>query len=625
MAFGYMGKYAIVDLTSKSVTIESYDRQFYRTYLGGKGFVAYHLLRQIPPGTDALSPDNVLVFATGVLASTKAPGFSRVVVGGKSPLTDGYCESEVGGSWGAQLKRAGYDGLIVRGSSASPVCILIQDEKISVEDASELWGRSVSETCVVLKGKLGKTAAVLSIGPAGEKLVRFACVMEDERDAAGRGGLGAVMGSKKLKAVAVVGSKPVPVSNAEALNKIAAWFGASFRNNAPSAALSSSGTPGLIPGLQASSMLPTRNFRAMRFEGWRELAKLGGEWKYRVSKEGCWACPIRCKLSFTIDDGALGERQIAHGPEYETIGAFGSALGIDDPLTVLKANNYCNDMGLDTISTGMTIAFAMDCVENGILRDPELLRLGVRFGNASCVMPLLEMIANRSGIGSVLAEGSLRAAKAIGGGAEKYAMQVKGQELPLHEPRGKTGVGLGYAVSDHGADHMTAPHDPLFAKPGAYGLETMECVGLTEPVSPVSLDEKKVRQYYYTNMWWDALKCLGACFFCVVPRGLMPVHMVVEAVSAATGWDFNLWELMKAGERAGCMARMFNGREGPCAPRDTLPERLFSASEDGDYPGIDREQFHAAVKLYYQMRGWDVNTGVPTKAKLAELGLDWLL
>ncbi|MGB9867493.1 MAG: aldehyde ferredoxin oxidoreductase family protein [Bacillota bacterium] len=624
MAFGYTGKYAVVDLTSGSVTTESYDKQFYRSYLGGKGFVAYNLLQQVRPRTEALSPENVLVFATGVLAGTRMPGFSRVVIGGKSPLTDGYCESEVGGSWGAQLKRAGYDALIVRGSSPTPVCIVVRDENVSIEDASELWGRTVKGTCSTLKSKLGKTTSVLSIGPAGEKLVRFACIMEDERDAAGRGGLGAVMGSKKLKAIAVTGSKPVAVKNAEELNKIAAWFAANFRNNAPSAALNTSGTPGLIPGLQASSMLPTRNFRAMRFDGWRELAKLGGEWKYRVVKEGCWACPIRCKLSFIVDDGAVGGSQVAHGPEYETIGAFGCALGIDDPLTVLRANVYCNDMGLDTISAGMTIAFTMDCVESGLVQDPELIRLGVRFGNSAVVMPLLEMIATRSGIGDLLAEGSLRAAKAIGAAAEKLAMQVKGLELPLHEPRGKTGVGLGYAVSDHGADHMTAPHDPLFSKAGAYGLETMECIGLDEPVSSVSMDEKKVRLYYYGNMWWDALKCLGACFFCVVPRGLLPVHMVVSAVSAATGWDFGLWELMKAGERAGCMARMFNSREGPCAQRDILPERLFSRSENGDYDGINRDEFYAAVKLYYQMRGWDPNTGIPTKAKLAELGLGWL-
>ncbi|HHV79899.1 MAG TPA: aldehyde ferredoxin oxidoreductase family protein [Firmicutes bacterium] len=621
--YGYTGKILLVDLSSGTIASETHDDVFYRTYLGGKGLVGYYLLREVPPRVDPLGPKNVLVFATGVLAGTNMPGFSRVVIGAKSPLTDGYGESEVGGSWGAELKRAGFDAIVIKGASSKPVYLEIVDGSARLVDASELWGLSTSDAEAEIARRVPKKPAVMSIGPAGERLVKFACIMQGDRNAAGRGGLGAVMGSKKLKAIAVSGSTKVKVKNPDGLSKVTSWFAQNFLKNAPSVALHEGGTAGLIPGLQAASMLPTKNFSRGRFDGWEGLAKLGQKWLYETKGRGCWACPIRCKRTFEVKDGSVKTiNGMAACPEYETVASFGSNLCIDDPLTVLKANVYCNEMGLDTISAGVTIAFAMECVEKGLIDDGDLRRLEVKFGNASCVLPLLELITDRKGIGDLLAEGSMRAASRIGMGAEVFAMHVKGQELPMHDPRGKTGVGMGYALADYGADHMTAAHDPLFAKAGSYGLQTCAPLGLLEPVDPLSLNADKVRLYLYLEMWWDALKCLGACFFCVVPRGLLPVPMVVEAVAAGTGWDVSLWEIMKAGERAGCMARAFNTREGYGAERDQIPARLFESN--GNYPGISKERFDAAIRQYYKMRGWDPVSGAPSRAKLDELGLYWV-
>ncbi|MGE5542994.1 MAG: aldehyde ferredoxin oxidoreductase C-terminal domain-containing protein, partial [Bacillota bacterium] len=428
--------------------------------------------------------------------------------------------------------------------------------------------------------------------------------------------------------IAVLGSKRVEVSDGPAIKGIASWFAEKYKDNAPSAGLHESGTAGLIPSLQAAAILPTMNFRRGQFDGWKTIAQFSKGWgAYEMRGRGCWGCPIRCKRTFRITDGAVptGDDGFAAGPEYETIAAFGPNLCVEDLTTILRANVYCNEMGLDTISSGVTLGFLMECVERGLVRDRYLDDLDVRFGNPACILPLLESICERRGVGNLLAEGSLRASREIGQGSEEFAMQVKGQEVPMHDPRGKTGVGLGYALADHGADHMTAAHDSIFVQTGAYGLATSQPLGILEPVSATSLGPRKVRLYLYTQMWWDTLKCLGACFFCVVPRGLMPVQMVFDSVRWATGWDFSLWEGMKAADRAACMARVFNAREGYGPERDCLPSRFAERSGESGAgnPGIDPSKMSEAISLYYGMRGWDPQTGIPTDAKLMELGLDW--
>ena len=614
-----------VDLSQRSIHVEEQSDIFFRKYLGGKGVAAYYLLNEVPKNADPLGPENVLVFCTGVLAGTSLPGFSRAVIAAKSPLTAGHAESEVGGSWAAELKRAGYDALIVSGKSDTPVCIEICDERLELVDASSVWGLSTQKTENGLRDHFPRKPAVMSIGPAGENLVKFACIMQGERNAAGRGGLGAVMGSKNLKAVAVCGTHKVKLHDESQLSSITKWFAQNYKQNAPSVALFESGTAAIIPALQASAMLPTRNFARGQFEHWKDLSRLGGTWDYEMVGKSCWACPIRCKRSFKLDEIETLEDSVA-GPEYETIGSFGSNLCIGDLMTIVRANHFCNEMGLDTISAGVVLGFVMECVENGLIQDEELLKLRPEFGNEQCVLPLLELITYRRGFGDTLAEGVRAAAEQIGGDAHRFAMHVKGQELPMHDPRGKVSVGIGYAVAEHGADHMTAMHDTGLVKEAMYPLVTCAPLGLYEPTPALLLDEAKVRQYYYLQTWWDALKCLGACFFCVAPRGLLPINYVVDAVRAATGWDYSLFEALKSGERAAAMARSFNVREGLEAESDWLPERLFESSgEQGQgYEGIDRTRFAECIALYRKMRGWDEHTSVPSRAKLAELDILWV-
>ena len=613
VSHGFTGRVLRVDLTGGRLWEETPDENFYRKYLGGKGFIAHYLLKEVPSDADPLGPDNRLVFATGVVTGAPMPGFSRFGVGAKSPLTGAYGESEAGGFWAAELKFAGYDAVVIQGRAESPVYLWIHDGEAELKDAGHLWGLTTEETEARIAADLGEQRIrTACIGPAGEAGVRYACVMHGTRNAAGRGGMGAVMGAKRLKAVAVRGKGKFNPADPGRVRELVQWFAANFKQNPPSKSLYDEGTLGVLAGLNAGGMLPTRNFSAGRFEGWQDLARVhvaGQNW-------GCYACPVRCKHNAR----ALAGEGLVAGPEYETVAAFGSNLGCADAPTIVAANLFCNRMGLDTISAGVSIAWAYDAFQRGLLSERDTGGMRLEFGDPTPVLPLLEMIVRRQGIGEVLALGSRRAAEIFGQGSVDFAMQVKGQELPMHDPRGKVGVGLGYAVGEHGADHMTAAHDTLFAKAGSLGLEAVAPLGILASVSQFDLGPDKVRLYVRMQNWWDTLKSLSLCFFTVAPRGLLPVNMLVDAVRAVTGWDTSLWELLKAGERAGVLARLFNVRSGFGPEMDRLPAEL---ANDAENPGITPGAMDDAVKQYYAMRGWDPATGRPTRGKLEELELGW--
>ncbi len=623
MSYGYLGKIIRIDLTDGSIKIEEPNDIFYRTYMGGKGFIAHYLLKELKPGIDPLSEDNKLIIAAGILTGLSVAGVPRFAVGAKSPLTGGYGQSEAGGFWGPELKKAGFDGLIIEGKADKPVYIYIKDGQIEIKDAGHVWGKETGETQEILFKEVGdKTIKVLQIGPAGENLVKYACILNGLKHANGRNGLGAVMGSKNLKAVVVKGNKKIPVHDNEKISEISKSFLSYYMENPLTRGLYEYGTPAGVMGNNAGGILPTRNFNDGEFQNAEKISAQVMVDTMLKKRVGCYACAVRCKRKVEIQSDDISVDGKYGGPEYETVAAFGSLCENDDLEVIAKANELCNRLGIDTISTGMSIAFAMECYENGIISQKELDGIDLSFGNKKSILEIIEKIARREGIGDVLAEGSEAAARKFGNGADKFVLCVKGQELAMHEPRGKVGVGIGYAVCETGADHMVIGHDSLFGKKG-FTLDSVKPFGIIEPVDALDLSWKKVRAFVYLQRWWSFFNMTGICDFVPVPRGAMPAEDVVALVKAATGWETSLWELMIAGERAINMARLFNLREGFTSEDDTLPDRLFEGLKNGRLEGnsISREEFKEAISIYYSMMGWN-EEGVPTKGKLLELNIE---
>ena len=618
MPFGYNGKILRVNLSDEQVTVETPEEKFYRMYLGGEGFVAYYLLKELKPKVDPLGPENKLIFAAGPLTGAPVPGCGRNSIGAKSPLTGGFGESEVGGFWGAELKRAGFDAIIVEGKASDPVYLWVHDGEAEIRSAKHLWGKETGETQKMIREELGDNLIrVASIGPAGEKLVRFACVIVDLRDAAGRCGLGAVMGSKNLKAVAVRGRNRIKVHDPERLRELAKWLNQNMDKLESAHRLHNYGTGAMFDAYVSSGNLPIRNFRDGVFPGYENLDARTIKKTISVGMEGCYACPIRCKKIVKIGEPWNVDPSYG-GPEYEALAALGSNCGVDDLGAVTKANEICNKNSLDVISTGVVIAFAMECYENGILTKKDTDGLELRFGNAEAMVKMVEKIARREGIGNILAEGVKRASEIIGRGSSKFAMHVKGQEIPMHEPRLKRALGLGYAVSPTGADHMHNLHDTGLTSYGST-LNSLSSLGILEPIPLEDLGPRKVRAFIYFVTWRVLDNSLLFCDF--VP---WDYNQKLDIVVAVTGWKTSMWDLMKAGERITAMARIFNLREGFTKNDDWLPERFFSPKRDGVLSNValDAESLRNAIELYYGMMGWDKN-GVPTRAKLGELDLSW--
>lgn len=622
MAYGYNGIILRVDLSTGQISAEELAENVYREYLGGPGLAAYLLLREMTAGADPLGPDNILAFVTSVLVGTPGAGLNRLTVSAKSPLTGGWGESQAGGWFGPELKFAGFDGIVIKGQAKQPVYLWIHDGEAEIRDGTRFWGADAGEAQEGIRQELGdKRARIALIGPAGERLVRFASIANELRHFNGRTGLGAVMGSKNLKAIAVRGSKKVDLADPEGVKAALRWFKDHYeRKPGDSHDL---GTAGGVMALNALGLLPTRNFSSGAFEGAEEIS--GERMKETILKGrgSCWGCPIWCKRVVQFDNAYSVDPSYG-GPEYETIGAFGSVCGIADLQAVAKAHELCGKYGMDTISTGMSIAFAMECFEHGLLNRQETGGIDLRSGNPDAMLKMVEMIGERKGLGDLLAEGPIRAAGEIGKGAEAYALHVKGQYLPMHEPRGKVGVGLAYALSPTGADHLEAPHDEDLEQPGET-FKALAPLGLLEPLPAQDLSSRKVRQFVYLQQLWNLHNNIGLCMFAGVPYGPWSISKLLDYTRAVTGWDISLWELMKSGERMGVLARVFQVREGISPRQDTLPARLFKPLEGGALEGakIDKAEFDGAIRTYYEMVGWNPDTGVPTRGKLEELNVGW--
>jgi len=617
MVCGYAGRILHVDLTAGTTSVEEPPESFYRRYLGGNGFVAYYLLTEMPKGADALSPDNVLVFACGTITGIPVAGAGRNAVGAKSPLTHGYGEADVGGYFGAELKRAGYDAVIVKGKASEPAYLWIHDGEAEIRSAESFWGMTTLECQTAIQESLGdKRVRLATIGPGGEQLVATACVINDLRHAAGRCGLGAVMGSKNLKAVAARGHGAVPVADRDGLRELARWMRDHWKEK--SWDLHDLGTPGGLLDLHEAGALPTRNFQDGQFEGAEKITGTTMRDTILIGREGCYACPIRCKRVVRVSD-TYEVDPVYGGPEYETVAAFGSNCGVDDLRAIAKAHEICNAYSLDTIATGMLVSFAMECYENGLLSREHTGGLDLRFGNAEAMVELTRMIAEREGLGDLLADGMVPAARRIGGNAADYAHHVKGQPFPMHECRTRHGQALGYAVSPTGADHMHNFWDGAMAK-DPLG-ENLLSLGIYETVPQTELNAHKVRAYTYQTNWQWVHNHLGHCMSIPWSR-----EQMVDLVRAITGWQTNVWELLKVGERGVTMARAFNLREGLTRADDALPPRMSRGflTESVNEKPLDPDVLDEHVSMFYGMMGWDRETGAPTRARLQELDIEWV-
>lgn len=637
MRDGYNGKILHVDLSNASLIVEEPPEKFYRMYLGGSALNLFYLLTQMPRGVDPLGPPNILALSIGVTTGAPISGQSRMTASAKSPLTGAIGDSQCGGFWPAELKFAGFDGIIIKGQASSPVYLWIHDGEAELRDASHLWGEFTGDAEAIIKRELGdQKVQVLQIGPAGEKKVRFACLINMCNRANGRTGMGAVMGSKNLRAIVVRGKRKPDWADRKALYKLARW-GANAFSSSGFAAFGKYGTSRSISRQQAVGGLPSYNFKSGVFDLWEAIdgttmydTLLKGREKGdqdRYGRDTCFGCIIRCKRIVEIKEGVHQVDPLYGGPEYETISTFGSYCGVGDLGAIAKANETCNKYGMDTISCGATIAWAMEAYERGILSTGDTGGIDLRFGNATGMVKLTEMIGRREGLGDLLAEGSTRAAQYLRRGAE-FLICSKGQEAPAYMPQLKRSLALIYAVNPFGADHQSNEHDYAYEDAFDAYKDRLALLGLNTPQNPQSLTPEKISFIRKTQHLYSLADSLCLCQFVWGPAWQLygPEH-IVAMIQAVTGWKFTLQELLTVGERRLNMMRAFNAREGINRNQDTLPERFFKIPlEGGPTNGwrLDENQFKNAIDEYYVQSGWELKTGTPTRSTLERLTLDWV-
>jgi aldehyde:ferredoxin oxidoreductase len=591
-----------------------------KKYLGGRGLGAKILFEELKPGIDPLGRENKLVFAVGPITGAPFGGNSRYTVMAKSPLTGGWGESSGGGFFGAELRFAGLYAVVVENVADIPVYLWIKDNHAEIRKAEHLWGTDPIQTIQTIRREVGENSArVACIGMGGENQVRYACVISDVRYAAGRCGMGAVMGSKKLKAVAVRGTKQVPLVDKETFLDLKkkhadqSWAGVGKL-------MYDHGEDAYLDPLNASGRLPTKAFQQGTFEHADALAGETMSKTMLIGRQTCYACKNSCYRVVKGEEPYPVQSQWG-GPEYESVAALGSLCLVGNLNAVCKANELCNKYTLDTISTGVVVAFAMECYDKGLLTKKDTDGLELTWGNHAAELQLIERIARREGIGNLLAEGVARAAGKIGRGAEKLVLAIKGQELPMHEPRGKKGLGLSYAVSNRGACHLQMiDHDDSWEMPQNMFPEA----GFVKPADRLDTSIDKVRLVKAAEDWKSMVDSLTLCQVDSFPAGPTP-EVIFGIVNSVTGWNMKPAELVKIGERAINLCRAFNVREGFSRKDDTLPKRLSDSLPDGQYKGqrITHDELQSMLDTYYEIRGWDKKTGTPTAMKLRELGLDF--
>lgn len=603
---GYTGKILDMDLGSGQGRTRDLPEKLLKKFVGGRGLAARLLYELLPPGIDPLSPANLLVIGTGPLTGTMTPGPSKHIIVTRSPATGGFVDSYSSGRVGVELRAAGFDCLVVGGKANKPSILIIDDQKVELCDAADLWGKDAFSAEEELHKRFGPEFSYMVIGPAGENLVRYACVNSEFYRQAGRGGVGAVFGSKMLKAVLIRGTGSIPCKDPRRIVEMTRTRVALARGNDLNKSRMQQGTPGTMNITNSAGMLPTRNFSRGTFpEG---TGKLDGDGvgATSIATRACFGCFTPCSKIGKFEVGSVFKGNTVEGPEYETVSLLGSNLEVSSLPFVLHANFLCDRLGLDTISTGVVLGFVMECCERGLLTREQLDGLEPRFGEKKDCLELIRKIAYREGCGDFMAEGVKRMAEVIGKGSEHFAMHSKGMEMPGYDPRGAYGCALTFAVNPRGACHRRA-WPPLELFSGA---------------DPWTVDGKAAM----IKATYDDQIILHLLLVCDFPASAIPMAMneYVDYLNAATGWEIDMDELYLAAERAETQIRLFNIREGMGRKDDRLPGRIITEPlPDGPGKGriIGQEAFDLMLSEYYAMRGWD-DEGAPTPATLKKLGLD---
>lgn len=611
MSGGFAGKILNVDLSERKIVKQPLETEKIKEFVGGKGYAARLLWERTPPNFDSLDAQNIIILATGPLTGTLCPS-TRMCVVTKSPLTGTFDDSYVGGHFGHEMKFAGYDFLVISGKAEQPVYLWINDENVEIKDARWLWGKDTFETEERIKGKhKDRTIRVACIGPAGEKLVRYALVNIDLYRQAARGGIGAVMGSKNLKAVAVRGSNTIELKDPEYFEQLALEAYEAIDTDESLYTMKRWGTGRSVIFSSNQCLYPTKNYQEATFEGAESLSGESMERKIWVKRKACFNCPIHCgHLAVVKTSDYTGT--IVEGVEYETTAMLGADCGIDNLAAVTHANMLCDKLGLDTLSTGAVVAWAMECFERGILTEKDTGGITLNFGNHKAMNKMILQIAKREGIGDLLAEGVKRASQKIGKGSDGFAMHVKGLELPGWAIRAAPSMGLAYATADRGGCHQRA-------WPINYDLGSKTPDGKTlERYSPQG-------KAFVTKHDQDLIAALYSLVACDFATGAIGTARYINLLNAATGWTYTKEQFMETGERIWNLTRAFNIREGTRKEDDTLPPRIFEEPlPSGIAKGkkLPKEDFEKMRREYYELRGWNVETGMPTCEKLKKLGLE---
>ncbi len=607
---GYVGQILRVNLSDRKVSKEPLREDWAEEFVGGVGLSARILYEELPPGIDPLGPDNKLVLMTGPALGTMIPAASRASVCAKSPYTGSFFHSIFGGYLGAEFKYAGYDGMIVEGRAENPVYLWIDDDRVEIRDASHLWGKDPFQTQDILREEIGdEEIHIATIGEAGEEKSPYAMILLDIR-AAGRGGMGAVMGSKNLKAVAVRGTGEVTVPNMLKVYNTAMKLNELFATTPAVQGLSGYGTPRNVAAMNAGGILPTRNWQTEVFQGMKDITGEAMREKVVKGDRACFACSINCTKFSVVPDGPY--KSVINGADYETIYGFGSICEVDNIEVLCKADELCDEYGLDLISTALCISWAMECYENGIFTTGDTDGIDLRFGNADGMLEMIRKIGKRQGLGALLAKGTREAARITGRGSERFAIQNKGVEWPGHTCRPFPAAAVGYATGPRGGSH----HDirPTAEKSGLVDRNTLEGKGALAAE---------------VNHWLILCDSMLVCHLGEPVWGPMKISdNTIEALNAVTGWDLNYDQARKIAERQWNMIRCFSAREGFTREDDRLPVRFMEEPvPEGPMQGshIPKETLERLKDDYYAYRGWDLKTGNPTKEKLTELGLDFAI